>query len=172
MLSQSVGRTVPNGIPVAWFDSHFEICSLALKFPTPTNTLMRLSHVLVAIAATFVVTSEASSSITGSTSTETSRVAVSGGPSQRMLRTHHNTYGDDEDDEERGLTPKAMESMKSMKAEGKTVDDYAKELGIAEKMQGFKTNSRGYQAFLHTDKYQDYIGYFNYLQTHKKKQTK
>ncbi|KAF4315106.1 hypothetical protein BBO99_00002630 [Phytophthora kernoviae] len=64
---------------------------------------MRLSHVLVAIAATFVVTSEASSSITGSISAETSRVAVSGGPSQRMLRTHHTTYEDDEDEEERGL---------------------------------------------------------------------
>ncbi|RLN45299.1 hypothetical protein BBI17_009916 [Phytophthora kernoviae] len=64
---------------------------------------MRLSHVLVAIAATFLVTSEALSTITDSNEAKISKVASPGGPSKRMLRTHHNTYEDDEDDEERGL---------------------------------------------------------------------
>ncbi|KAF4314660.1 hypothetical protein G195_011607, partial [Phytophthora kernoviae 00238/432] len=136
----------------------------ALKFPTPTNTLMRLSHVLVAIAATFLVTSEAFSTTTDSNQAKISKVASPGGPSQRMLRTHHNTYEDEEDDEERGLGNIKMKLMASI---GMSADDYAEKLGIAAKMKGFETNPRGFQAFQYTDKYQKYISYFNYLKENK-----
>ncbi|RLN51432.1 hypothetical protein BBP00_00009896, partial [Phytophthora kernoviae] len=83
---------------------------------------MRLSHVFVAIAATFLVTSEALSTTTDSNQVKISKVASPGGPSQRMLRTHHNTY---EDDEERSLDPKAMKKMMKSKMSAK---DYAKNL--------------------------------------------
>ncbi|RLN55634.1 hypothetical protein BBJ29_009006 [Phytophthora kernoviae] len=132
--------------------------SPALKFPTPSNTLMRLSHVFVAIAATFLVTSEAFSTTTDSNEAEISKVALSGGLSQRMLRTY--------EDEERGL---GKIEMKLMRLNGKTADDYAEKLGIAAKMREFETNPRGFRAFLQTDEYKNYISYFNYLKTKKKK---
>ncbi|KAF4314758.1 hypothetical protein BBO99_00009020 [Phytophthora kernoviae] len=144
----------------------------SLKFPTPINTLMRLSHVLVAIAATFLVTSEAFSTTTDSNEAEISKVALSGGPSQRMLRTHHNIYEDkedeedEEDEEERGLSSL---KMKFMRSQGMSADDYAEKLGIAAKMKGFESNPRGFQAFLETDKYEKYKTYLNYLKSKKKK---
>ncbi|KAF4317321.1 hypothetical protein G195_008855 [Phytophthora kernoviae 00238/432] len=90
---------------------------------------MRVSHVLVAIAATFLVTSEAFSTTTGSNKVEISKVALSGGPSQRMLRTHHNIYEDDEDEGERGLDLAKMETMMANKM---TAMEYAENLVFVE----------------------------------------
>ncbi|KAF4316253.1 hypothetical protein BBO99_00009609 [Phytophthora kernoviae] len=143
--------------------------SQPLKFPTPTNTLMRLSHVLVVIAATFLLTSEALLATTDSNQVKISKVTSPGGPSQRMLRTHHNTYEDDEgneDDEERALTKKKMKKKMKNKM---TVDGYANKLSIAEQMEGFKTSLRGYSAFLETHKYGKLRTYINFLRDNTKK---
>ncbi|KAE8883570.1 hypothetical protein PF005_g15334 [Phytophthora fragariae] len=63
---------------------------------------MRLSQVLVTIAASFLVRSEALST---STDSKLSEVGSPSGPSQRLLRTHPR-FVEDEDDssEERGLS--------------------------------------------------------------------
>ncbi|RLN50186.1 hypothetical protein BBJ29_000479 [Phytophthora kernoviae] len=55
---------------------------------------MRLSHVLVLIAAAFLVTSEAFSTTTDSNQATISKVTSHAGPSQRFLRIYHTTDGE------------------------------------------------------------------------------
>ncbi|KAG7394193.1 hypothetical protein PHYBOEH_005557 [Phytophthora boehmeriae] len=123
---------------------------------------MRLSHVLVVIAATLLLTSEAISAANSNPATA-SEVASPGGTSQRLLRIHHMVY---EDDEERALTPA---KMKRMKKAGMTKEDYASELGISDEIARLLSGGTGLLKFLESDKYDKYKTYMNYLIEARKK---
>ncbi|KAL4146808.1 hypothetical protein PRNP1_010564 [Phytophthora ramorum] len=128
---------------------------------------MRLSHIFVVIAATFLL---ASATSTDSNQAKISQASLPEGPSQRLLRTHPTTYEDD-DSEERGGPPTMLEKLnfKLMKRAGKTADDYAEELGIAAAMREVQRTGRGVLELQLTQAYADYIKYFNYLKSKKKK---
>lgn len=66
---------------------------------------MRLSQVLVVIAASFLIGSEALSTSTDSNQVKLSEVASPSGHSQRLLRTHPKIVEDEDDSsEERAIT--------------------------------------------------------------------
>ncbi|KAG7394275.1 hypothetical protein PHYBOEH_005412 [Phytophthora boehmeriae] len=136
---------------------------------------MRLSHVLVVIAAAFLVTSEALSTITDSNQIKLSGVEVTSQQSQRVLRTHHTIDEDDEededdededeeDDEERALTTTKMWRMKN---KGMSAMDYAKKMNIDQTMLEIGRTGRGWAAFQHTKKFKKYVTYFNFLKENK-----
>ncbi|KAE9000215.1 hypothetical protein PF010_g13231 [Phytophthora fragariae] len=82
---------------------------------------MRLSQVLVLIAASFLVASEAHSTTTESNQVKLSEVASPSGPNQRLLRTHQQIVEDEDDSsEERTFTPTQLEKL----------ERYATKLGI------------------------------------------
>ncbi|KAG7387113.1 hypothetical protein PHYBOEH_008371 [Phytophthora boehmeriae] len=133
---------------------------------------MRLSHVLVVIAAAFLVTSEALLTASDSNQVKLSEVSSPQAESQRFLRTRHTTYEDDDNDEddendendedeneERALT---QLKMKNMKKDKMTADDYAQKLGIFSKLNS-KMTPREYREFLNSHKYDKYKTYYNFL---------
>lgn len=89
---------------------------------------MRLSQVLVLIAASLLFTSEALSATMDS---KISKVTSPGASSQRLLRVHHSTVEDDDDSEERGLTSKYAEKLAAY------ADDLGFNLQRAEKSQTY-----------------------------------
>ncbi|KAJ8528581.1 hypothetical protein ON010_g14748 [Phytophthora cinnamomi] len=84
--------------------------SSVLKPPASANVLMRLSQVLVVIAASVLVTSEALLTTTDSNQVKTSKVA-SLGSGQRLLRTHPMVAEDEDDSEERVLSEAQIKAI-------------------------------------------------------------
>nr|AGZ84877.1 RXLR-class effector Avh247 [Phytophthora lateralis] len=89
---------------------------------------MRLSHISVVIAATFLL---ASATPTDSNQAKIVQARLQEGLSQRLLRTHPTTYEDD-DSEERGPSPTLLEKLnfKRMRMAGTTADEYAEKLAL------------------------------------------
>ncbi|KAG6960474.1 hypothetical protein JG688_00009569 [Phytophthora aleatoria] len=118
---------------------------------------MRLSQVLVAIATSFLIASEASSTTTDSTKDANIDSATS--LSQRGLRIHPE---DNAVLEERVLSP---EKMMAMMKGTMTKEKYAEKLGITKQLEGFtKKNIEGMLQFMQTHKYQKYQNYANFLE--------
>nr|AGZ84875.1 RXLR-class effector Avh247-like protein [Phytophthora foliorum] len=131
---------------------------------------MRLSHVLMVMAATFLLASEAFATTTDSNQAKIAQVTSPEGSSQRLLRNHPTTYEDD-DSEERGGPPTRLERLnfKVMRRAGTTADDYAETLGIAAAMREVQRTGRGVLELQMTEAYAKYIKYFSYLKSKKKK---
>ncbi|KAL4116529.1 hypothetical protein PRIC2_004031 [Phytophthora ramorum] len=112
---------------------------------------MRLSHIFVVIAATFLL---ASATPTDSNQAKIAQATLPEGLSQRLLRTHPTTYEDD-DSEERvgGLSTLEKLKFKSMKGNGKTQQDYATKLGIAEALRLGETNRAVMHQLIMTKEY-------------------
>ncbi|KAG7402308.1 hypothetical protein PHYBOEH_000016 [Phytophthora boehmeriae] len=124
---------------------------------------MRLSYVLVVIAATFLLASEAFSTTADSVQGKISDVASPDSPTQRLLRTHHAAY---EDGEERALT---LKKMKRMRKEGKTKEDYAAKLKITDEVNRIAAGGVGMVQFMNSHKYDKYKTYINFLIDMKRK---
>nr|AGZ84866.1 RXLR-class effector Avh247 [Phytophthora ramorum]AGZ84873.1 RXLR-class effector Avh247 [Phytophthora ramorum]AGZ84874.1 RXLR-class effector Avh247 [Phytophthora ramorum] len=126
---------------------------------------MRLSHIFVVIAATFLL---ASATPTDSNQAKISQASLPEGPSQRLLRTHPTTYEDD-DFEERagGLSTLEKLKFKSMKGKGKTQQDYAAKLGIAQTLRLAETDRAVMNQLMASEEYFKWVKYFNYLQSKK-----
>nr|QMU24869.1 PaRXLR45 [Phytophthora agathidicida] len=119
---------------------------------------MRLSHVLVAIAAIFLA---ASNALKTTDSNQISDAASPTGHKQRFLRVDPTIIEDDDYSEERALSES---KMKSMIKKLMTKEDYAAKLGISQKLDELtNVNGAGLARFMQTAEYQKYIGYVNYL---------
>ncbi|ETL39982.1 hypothetical protein L916_08729 [Phytophthora nicotianae] len=93
---------------------------------------MRLSRVLVVIAATFLATTDALSTNTG---IHAVNVISHNGPSQRLLRSDYTTAEEDDDSEARALN---LEKMKTMLDAGMTAANSAKEMAKLAETHKFK----------------------------------
>ncbi|KAL4139908.1 hypothetical protein PRNP1_015337 [Phytophthora ramorum] len=125
---------------------------------------MRLSHIFVVIAATFVL---ASAKPTDSNQAKIVQATLPEGPSQRLLRTHPTTYEDDASEERGKFTAAEKALFKAMKADGETHGDYAVRLGIANALQRGETNSAIRNQLMATDEYARWKQYFNYVKGNK-----
>ncbi|KAL4116534.1 hypothetical protein PRIC2_011987 [Phytophthora ramorum] len=128
---------------------------------------MRLSHIFVMIAATFLL---ASATPTDSNQAKIAQATLPEGLSQRLLRTHPTTYEDD-DSEERvgGLSTLEILKFGRMKGKGKTQQDYAAKLGIAEALRLGETDRAVMNQLMASEEYLKWLKYFNYLQSTKNK---
>ncbi|KAL4093278.1 hypothetical protein PRIC1_010712 [Phytophthora ramorum] len=126
---------------------------------------MRLSHIFVVIAATFLL---ASATPTDSNQAKIAQATLPDGPSQRLLRTHPTTY-EDGDSEERAGGLSTLEKLKfgRMKGDGKTQQDYAAKLGIAEALRLGETDRAVMNRLIATKEYLKWLKYFNYLKDNK-----
>nr|AEK80660.1 Avh98b [Phytophthora sojae] len=116
---------------------------------------MRLSQVLMAIAATFLVAGEALSTATDSNQAKLAQVALASGQSQqRHLRAHPT------ESEERALDPTTLQRMFK---DGVKVDDYAATLGITDDIANAMRNPTALNNLLGTPNYEKYRSYLNYV---------
>nr|AGZ84876.1 RXLR-class effector Avh247-like protein [Phytophthora hibernalis] len=121
---------------------------------------MRLSHIVVATMATFLLTTDAFATTTDVNQAKIAQVASLDGPRLRLLRTHPGGN----DFEERG----GNSLFKSMRKAGTTIDDYAETLGIASKMKEVERSGRGWSQLQHSSEFRKYVDYLNYLKSKKK----
>ncbi|EEY59370.1 PexRD2 family secreted RxLR effector peptide, putative [Phytophthora infestans T30-4] len=118
---------------------------------------MRLSYVIVVIAASFLVTTEALSTNTGV------QAANLVGPAQRLLRKHYTAAENDDDSEARALN---TEKMKTMLKAGMTVDDYAAKLKLTDKIAAAANSARAMEKLGETLKMKKLLRYLNYVAEH------
>ncbi|ETL93117.1 hypothetical protein L917_08648 [Phytophthora nicotianae] len=121
---------------------------------------MRLSHVLVVIAATFLATTDALSTNTG---IHAVNVISHNGPSQRLLRSDYTTAEEDDDSEARALN---LEKMKTMLDAGMSVDDYAFKLKLTDKIAAAANSAKEMAKLAETHKFKKLLLYLNYVAEH------